>query len=56
MEGKDCEVAWSAGVGVKEVADTQGLYHALCKTNIRETQFFKLMDKLILSHANIFGV
>ena len=39
-----CEVAWSAGIRVKEIANKQGLCRALCKTNIKETQFLKLMD------------
>jgi hypothetical protein len=44
MESKNCEVSWSAGVGIEEIATKQGLSHALCKTNIRKTQFLKSMD------------
>jgi hypothetical protein len=29
---------------------------ALCKVNIRNTQFLQLMDEHVLSHSNIFRV
>ena len=41
---QNCKVAWSAEVGVKEIAEVQGLCRALCETNISKTQFLKLMD------------
>ena len=56
MKCEYCEVAWHAEIGIKEIADEQGLSCALCKTDIGKTQFLKLMDQLVLSHANIFGV
>ncbi len=56
MKSKDCEVAWGAGVGVEKIANLQGLNHALCKTNVRETQLLKLMDELVLRHSDIFRI
>ena len=44
VEHDYCDVAWSAGIRVKEIANKQGLCRALCKTDIRETQFLKLMN------------
>ena len=56
VKRKYCEVAWHAGVGIKEISNVQGLCCALCKTYIGEIQILNFMDQLVLSHAEIIGI